>query len=119
MFVCVFFSTLASDVDYTPPGRDLYCSPCRLYGPTYRSSPHIPLDEVMWQAGEEVIQIPAPSLYKVLGTHQRSKKHKIRGQYERHVHVLEILKQKISRFVKKGWYFEQGTIQRCRTLVNY
>ena len=39
---------------YTPPGRDLYCSPCRLYGPTYRSSPHIPLEEVMWQPGEEV-----------------------------------------------------------------
>ena len=36
---------------YTPPGRDLYCSPCRLYEPTYRSSPHIPLEEVMWQAG--------------------------------------------------------------------
>ena len=42
---------------YTPPGRDLYCSPCSLYGPTYRSSPHIPLEEVMWQAGKEVIQI--------------------------------------------------------------
>ena len=40
--------------DYTPPGRDLYCSPCRLYEPTYRSSPHIPLQEVMWQAEEEV-----------------------------------------------------------------
>ena len=39
---------------YTPPGRDLYCSPCRLYVPTYRSSPHIPLEEVMWQAQEEV-----------------------------------------------------------------
>ena len=39
---------------YTPPGRDLYCSPCRLYEPTYRSSPHIPLEEVMWQAEEEV-----------------------------------------------------------------
>ena len=25
---------------YTPPGWDLFCSPCRLYGPTYRSSPH-------------------------------------------------------------------------------
>ena len=31
-------------VHYTPPGRDLYCSPCRSYGPTYRSSPHIPLE---------------------------------------------------------------------------
>ena len=39
---------------YTPPGRDLYCSPCRLYEPTYRSSPHIPLEEVMWKAEEEV-----------------------------------------------------------------
>ena len=39
---------------YTPPGRDLYCSPCRLYEPTYRSSPHIPPEEVMWQAEEEV-----------------------------------------------------------------
>ena len=39
---------------YTPPGRDLYCSPCRLYEPTYRSSPHIPREEVMWQAEEEV-----------------------------------------------------------------
>ena len=39
---------------YTPPGQDLYCSPCRLYEPTYRSSPHIPLEEVMWLAGEEV-----------------------------------------------------------------
>ena len=39
---------------YTPPGRDLYCSPCRLYEPTYRSSPHIPLEEVMWQAEEKV-----------------------------------------------------------------
>ena len=33
---------------YTPPGW-VYCSPSRLYGPTYRSSPHIPLEEVMWQ----------------------------------------------------------------------
>ena len=41
-------------VYYTPPGRDLYCSPCRLYEPTYRSSPHIPLEEVMWKAEEEV-----------------------------------------------------------------
>ena len=41
-------------VVYTPPGRDLYCSPCRLYEPTYRSSPHIPLEEVMWKAEEEV-----------------------------------------------------------------
>ena len=39
---------------YTPPGGDLYCSPCRLYEPTYRSSPHIPREEVMWQAEEEV-----------------------------------------------------------------
>ena len=30
---------------YTPPGWDLYCSPCRLYGPTYRSPPIIPLEE--------------------------------------------------------------------------
>ena len=44
---------------YTPPVWDLYCSPCRLYGPTYRSFPHIPLDEVMWQPGEVVIQIPS------------------------------------------------------------
>ena len=42
---------------YTSPGWDLYCSPCRLYEPTYRSFPHIPLEEVMWQPGEEVIQI--------------------------------------------------------------
>ena len=34
-----------------------YCSPCRLYGPAYRSFPYIPLEEVMWQPGEEVIQI--------------------------------------------------------------
>ena len=39
---------------YPPPGRDLYCSPCRLYEPTYRSSPHIHLEEVMWKAEEEV-----------------------------------------------------------------
>ena len=39
---------------YTPPGRDLYCSSCRLYEPTYRSSPHIPLEEVMCKAEEEV-----------------------------------------------------------------
>ena len=39
---------------YTPPGRDFYCSPCRLYEPAYRSSPHIPLEEVMWKAEEEV-----------------------------------------------------------------
>ena len=43
--------------NYTPPGRDLYCSPCRLYEPTYRSPPHIPLEEVMWQAEEEVMCI--------------------------------------------------------------
>ena len=42
------------NIPYTPPDRYLYCSPCRLYGPTYRSSPHIPLEEVMWQVGEEV-----------------------------------------------------------------
>ena len=36
------------------PGREEYCSPCRLYEPTYRSSPHIPPEEVMWQAEEEV-----------------------------------------------------------------
>ena len=40
---------------YTPPSRDLYCSPCRLYGPTYRSSLDIPL--------EEVIQITSPGGY--------------------------------------------------------
>ena len=28
--------------DYTPPGWDLYCSPCRLYGATNMSSPQIP-----------------------------------------------------------------------------
>ena len=47
--VCVTIHTI-----YTPPGGDLYCSPCRLYEPTYRSSPHIPLEEVMWKAEEEV-----------------------------------------------------------------
>ena len=50
---------------------------------------------------------PAPSLYKVLGTHQRYKKHKIRGQDDRNSHVLEILNrgcfpQKNSRFGGKG-----------------
>ena len=29
---------------YTPPGWDLYCPACRLYAPTYMSSPHIPLE---------------------------------------------------------------------------
>ena len=42
-------------LNYTPPSRDLYSSPCRLYGPTYRSFPHIPLEDVMWQPGQEVI----------------------------------------------------------------
>ena len=56
LFVSV---NISYDIDmvmksYTPPSRDLYCSPCRLYGPTYRSSPHIPLEEVMWKAEEEV-----------------------------------------------------------------
>ena len=37
--------------------------------------------------------IPAPSLNKVIGTHQCSKKHKIRGYYGRNAHVLEILKK--------------------------
>ena len=45
----------------------------------------------------------APSLYEVLGTHQHSKNHEIRGQYWRNLHVLEFVKrvdfsQKISRF---------------------
>ena len=31
---------------FTPLGRDLYCSPCRLYGPTYRSPSHIPLEVI-------------------------------------------------------------------------
>ena len=44
-------------------GWDLYCSPCRLYGPTYRSFPHVPLEEVMWQPGEEVIQITSSGGY--------------------------------------------------------
>ena len=48
---------------YTPPGWDLYCSPCRIYGPTYRSPQHIPLEEVMQQAGEEVIQITSSGGY--------------------------------------------------------
>ena len=38
--------------NYTPPGWDLYCSPCRLYGPTYRSPPIISLEEVMWQVSQ-------------------------------------------------------------------
>ena len=45
------------------PAGTSYCSPCSLYGPTYRSSPHIPLEEVMWQTGEEVIQITSPGGY--------------------------------------------------------
>ena len=45
-------SPLCSDLYYTFRGWDLYCSPCRLYGPTYKSSPHIPLEEVMSQAGD-------------------------------------------------------------------
>ena len=48
---------------YTPPGWDLYCSSCRLYGPTYMCSPHIPLEEVKWEAGEEVIRITSRGGY--------------------------------------------------------
>ena len=53
--------------NYTPPGWDFYCSPCRLYGPTYRSSPHIPQEEVMWQVRRggylEVIQTTSSGGY--------------------------------------------------------
>ena len=37
--------------------------------------------------------IPAPLLYKGLGTHQQSKKHEIRGYSEGNSHVLEIVKK--------------------------
>ena len=45
---------------------------------------------------------PAPSLYKVLDRHQRSKKHEIRGQCENTSYVLEILK-------KGGFYYTENS----------
>ena len=44
--------------------------------------------------------VPAPSLNKVLGTHQRSKKHEIRGQDGRNSYLLETL--------KKGLFFTRN-----------
>ena len=40
-----------------------------------------------------ITKAPAPSLYNVLGTHQRSKQHEIRVQNRRNLYVLEILKK--------------------------
>ena len=56
---------------YMPRGWDLYCSPCRLHGPTYRSPPHISLQEVMWLVSrggysENLLTISAPIVF-----HQR------------------------------------------------
>ena len=45
--VIIGWVSLCDALPYTPPGRDLYCSPCRLYEPAYRSSPHKPPREVM------------------------------------------------------------------------
>ena len=36
------------------PARTSIVLPVGLYEPTYRSSPHIPVEEVMWKAEEEV-----------------------------------------------------------------
>ena len=51
---------------YTPSGWDLYCSPCRLYGATYSSSPHnIPLEEVMWQVCQGGFQITSSGGFQI------------------------------------------------------
>ena len=33
---------------YSPPAWKLHCSPCRLYGPTYRSSSHRPINRPIY-----------------------------------------------------------------------
>ena len=66
--------------------------------------------------------IPTPSLYKVLGTHQHSKNHEIRGQYGRNSYVLEIVKKgvflhrKMRDLKKKDDIFNRSI--RPLTLVN-
>ena len=63
-----------------------------------------------WKAQQRILA-PAPSLYKALGTHQRSKNHKIRGYYEGNSHVLEVVKRGVF-FAYKSVILEiRGTIQ--------
>ena len=73
----------------------------------------------------KLINSPAPSLYKVLGTHQRSKKHEIRGQYGENSYVLVILKKgcfcteksAILEKKKRGWYFLLRNIRSYKILM--
>ena len=56
------------------------------------------------------IPIPAPSLYKAFGTHQRSKKHEIRGYYKENSHVLEIMKKGVFFAEKSAILGKRGDI---------
>ena len=76
---------------------------------------------IVWcELGFSLLRRIPPLLYKVLGTHQRSKKHEIRGQYGKSLYVLEIcfkkgvFAQKSSRFRrKKKEEKKEKKVKRC------